>query len=354
MKTCEQVTADVLKRRDDYLEKRAARRKQAKRYAAASLLVCAAVFAAAGLFRSGIFGPSPELPPPYHDEATGGNASAGEPSGADGAPAANEKPGAAEPTTVPRAVNTTEPTTAIDLSGRTTYASREETTAPAPATGRNAERPGTANGTPPASEPVGESPSAGPAPGKTPEPQKTEPKAEEPPTDNTACGEPPTQVPVTEEPAVSEEADYCVYVVYNGAVYAAENAAPAAVPAGAEPLGQKDGYAVGFDAGDSKLLSREEASFLVIADAEIAASVFVSESSAGAAPPSGGPGTEEPAGPETEPPSGPEEAWPPREAEKIKITLLALPGASAEARIGASPEGVDGMFVLTYVGPPEE
>ncbi len=362
MKTAEQMTADVLARRDEHLEKRALRRKQAKRYAAASLLVCAAAFAAAGLFRSGLLDDAP--PVSLNDVTQSDRTDASESASSHGNDHGLPEGGTgARETTVPRAVDHTGTTTAIDLFGKTVYVFPSVTQAPSAAP---SEEPGTA------AQPT--EPTTHRQPPETTTPQTpvstTDPFGKilpcptrpQPTTGNGSAGTEaptalPTEEPETEDPTAAlplEEYNNFLYVVDSVSVYAAENAAPAAGPAGAELLEQKDGYAVGFDAGDSMLLSREEASFLVIADAELAASVFVSESSAGAAPPSDEPEAEAPVGSETEPPSGPEEAWPPPEAEKIKITLLALPGASAGARIGVTSEGFDGMFVLTYVCPLEE
>lgn len=263
MKTYEQITADVLARRDAYLAQREQKRRAAKKYVAASLLIFAAVFAAAGLFRSGIIGPSLNPLLPHHSETTGGNNSAGEPSGADSASAANEKPGAEEPATVPRAVNTTEPTAAIDLSGKTTFVSRDETTAPTPATRRSADRPETAKGTPPTEptsifpwaesdyfnyneddtgasaveeEPAGSTPTPVTNPAPT-NPAPTSPVTEPP------VSEPASETPTRTEPETQKgetaETDRTTYVIYNGGLYAAGDGMTVPIPEEAEVVGRE-------------------------------------------------------------------------------------------------------------------
>ena len=357
MKTCEQLTADVLKRRDEYLEIRAVRRKQAKRYAAASLLVCAAAFAAAGLFRSGLLDDAP--PVLLNDVTQSDRANASESASSHGNDLRLPEDGTgARETTVPHAVNTTETTTAIDLSGKSVYvfpsvtgpASAAPTEEPGTAPKREPERETTTRRQPPettATQP--DLPTTDPSGKVLPCPTRPEPTAD----NGNAGAEAPTALP-TDEPATSEAVYYNVYVVCDGAVYAAENAVPTAVPAGAKTLVRKDGYLVAYDGSGSPLMGETDASFLVIADARIAASILCVENSAGAAAPSDRPDTEEPAGSETEPRSGPEEEWDPPGAEKITITLLALPSRDPAAQLGVIVPGIGEMLTLAYVGTEEE
>lgn len=340
MKTAEQMTADVLARRDEYLKKRAVRRKQAARYAAASLLVCAAAFAAAGLFRSGLLDDAP--PVSLNDVIQSDRTDASESASSHGNDyALSENGTGARETTVPRAVDHTGTTTAIALSGKTVYVFPSVTE---PASAAPREEPGTA------AQPT--EPTTHRQPPETTTPQTpvstTDPFGKilpcptrpQPTTDNgNACAEAPTALPTdepeTKNPASTqpEETYYNIfYVIYNGALYLAENVLPVSIPAEARTLEQKDALLYDealLDAALAELLSPD------------------SSAVAGSAP--------------SQPDEGPyallgrPDASEESEPVSMRITLLALPGASAAARIGVTSEGFDGkMFVLEYYGILEE
>ena len=334
MKTAEQMTADVLARRDAFLKERAVRRNKAKRYTAASLLVCAAAFAAAGLFRSGLLD---DTPPVSLEPVTQSSRPTDAPGNGPGL--SGNGTGTDEPTTVPHAVNTTETTTVIDLSGKPGYVFPSVTQAP-PTAPR--EEPGTA----PTRAPEQETTTRRQPPETTAAP--TDPATEAPPppsrpdlpTDSEkACAGLPTAAPAeepeTEDPTATQPEEPCdnvLYVAYDGALYAAEDVPPASIPAGARTLEQKDALLYGDTLLDAAL-------------AELTS------------PGSGGVAGSAPAQPNGTPsawlgvPDIPEESEP----VSMRITLLALPGASADARIGVTSEGFDGkMFVLEYCGMLEE
>ena len=99
MKTAEQLTADVLARRDAYLAAREKKRKAVKKYAAAGLCVCAAGLAAAGLYRSGLLNGDPLSPDDITEASrpaviSGTTVSANDPTSG----SAEEGTGAREPT----------------------------------------------------------------------------------------------------------------------------------------------------------------------------------------------------------------------------------------------------------------
>lgn len=350
MKTYEQLTADVLARRDAYLAAKTEKRRQAKRYAAVSLCVCAAVFAAAGLYRSGWL---KDLPPVYPGGATN-NGETGpvsrEPSGADRASAGAEEDGTgtAEATTIPRAVNTTEQTTGVNLSGKTTYRhqSAERATEKPSAKPETTARPGreeplpTANTNDAPTLPITEAPTERAA-AETTRVTEKEPEA-------TTAGHGNSQAPPSAEPSAGPEredptvpyqgaeAENVIYVLYQGGLYAAENAAVRAVPSGARALEKK--AALLYD--DTLLV--DEALLDVMHPGG-------SSAVAGSPPPGAAPSE-----PEGIVILGETSDWTESEPVSTSITLLALPGSSGNDRIGVTTEGIDGMFVLTYFGELEE
>ena len=372
MKTCEQVAASVLERRDNYLAAREERRKAAKKYAAAGLLACAAVFAAVGLFRSGLLGGTPPVlpdavtqsdraPDDADPSSSGGNASADLP----------DNGAKARETTVPRAADPAKTTTEIDLSGGvyvfpspTEPAPTEPTMKPpatipavtaepeattahrAPETTARPTEPATETPTPvqptkneaPATQPIPTEPEATTArraPETTARP--TEPATEPPTTDQKACADPPTDNPEQEEPVtVPEETLFIVYVLYHGAVYAAEGATPTAVPDGAEMLMEKD--AVRYH--ETILTDMELADALP--NSGVGGVSVLEMLSPGMEDPIAAPDSAE----ETEPSTVRVRE---KELERTRITLLALPSKDASARIGVTAAGTDGMFVLEYL-----
>ena len=338
MKTAEQMAADVLARRDEYLEKRAVRRNKAKRYAAASLLVCAAAFAAAGLFRSGLLD---DAPPVSLNDVTQSDRMDASGNG----PGLPEDRTGVQKTTVPRAVNTTETTTAIDLSGKTVYVFPSVTQAPPAAP---TEEPGTAptrkpeRKTTPRRQPPETTATQPDLPttdlsGKVlPCPTRPEPTAGNGNAGAEAPTALPTDEPETEAPtaAQSEEEFYnAFYVTYNGALYLAEDVPPVTIPAEVRMLEQRDALLY-----DETLLLDAALAELMSPHSSAVAGSDPSQPNETPSALLGVPDTSE----ESEPLS-------------IRITLLALPGASAGARIGVTSEGFDGkMFVLEYYGMPEE
>lgn len=380
MKTCEQVAADVLARRDAYLDRREKKIRAAKRYALAGSAVCAAAIAAAGLFRSGWFGHSPYLRLPDHSVTAGVSADF-EPSGHVAGTSAPEKPGAQtqESTATPATESTTrkemngnaasvggasaekpEPTANEEVPAtrrepETTKARVPETTAKQPSVPAE-EPPGRKNLTAYQNDPtVPHKPSTGHSAGGKNEPVTNgNPAAEpaEPTTHANPAAEPPTQTP--KDTAAPEETLYLAYVVYDGAVYAVENVAPEAIPAGARTLAQKDAVVVRYDGAESYLAAQHgDGDFVMIADAEIAAALFSADISASAGHSAGEPDTEPSSGPAAEPPSDRNEEWELPGVEQTQITLLALPGDAADARIGVTLAGTDRMLALAYVGTEE-
>ena len=344
MKTAEQMTADVLARRDEYLEKRAVRRNKAKRYAAASLLVCAAAFAAAGLFRSGLLDNAP--PVLLNDVTQSDRVNASESASSHGNDLRLPEDGTgARETTVPRAVNTTETATAIDLSGKTVYAFPSATE---PASAAPSEEPGAA----PTREPERETTTRRQPPETTatqPDLPTTDPSGKvlpcptrpEPTTDNgNACAEAPTALPTdepeSEDPTATqpEETYYNIfYVIYNGALYLAEDVPPVPIPAGAQTVEQKDALLY-----DDTLLVDVALAELLSPDSSAVAGSAPSQPDDSLSVLQGEPDVSEE-----------------REPVSTRIALLTLPGASAAARIGVTSEGFDGkMFVLEYYGILEE
>ena len=345
MKTYEQLTADVLARRDAYLAAKAEKRSQAKRYAAVSLCVFAAVFAAAGLYRSGWLR---DLPPVYPGGATNNGESgpvSREPSGADRASdgAEEDGTGTAETTTIPRAVNTTEQTTVVNLSGKTTYRhqSAEPVTEALSAKPEPASLPGreeplpTANPNDVPTLPTREAPTER-ATAETTRTTEKEPETTTAGGGNSQSPPPaePSAGPEREDPTVPSqgaEAENVICVLYQGGLYAAENAAVRRIPSGARALEKK--AALLYD--DTLLL-----------DAALSGVMHPGGSGAvaGSPPP-------EPGGLII---SGKPDNWAESESVSTSITLLALPGSSGNDRIGVTTEGIDGMFVLTYFGELEE
>ena len=350
MKTYEQLTADVLARRDAYLAAKAEKRRQAKRYAAASLCVFAAVFAAAGLYRSGWLR---DLPPVYPGGATN-NGELGpvsrEPSGADRASdgAEEDGTGTAETTTIPRAVNTTEQTAVVDLSGKTTYRhqSAEPVTEALSAKPEPASLPGreeplpTANPNDAPTLPTREAPTER-ATAETTRPTEKEPETTTAGSGNSQSPPPaePSAGPEREDPTLpphGAEAENVICVLYQGGLYTAENAAVRRIPSGARALENKTALLY-----DDTLLVDEALLDLLHPGSSGAV--------AGSPPPGTSPS--EPGGIVIleEP-----EVWTDCEPVSTSITLLALPGSSGRDRIGVTTEGIDGMFVLTYFGELEE
>lgn len=360
MKTNEQLTADVLSRRDAYLEKQAARRKKAARYTLSALCVCAAVFAAAGLFRSGLLDDAPPV--------SLGPVTASSPSfDSSGNTVLPEDGTGTQETTVPRAVNATEETSAIDLSGKPGYvfpsatepASVKPTEGPGTVPTRAAEPETAAHRQVPETTARQDAVSTEAATKRQSVPatetttKQKEPVTEPPsttrpePTKNTGPhAEPPTEAPSEEPPACSEQAPMAeIYVLYRGGVYAAKDGSPRPVPAGAYTLETKD--ALVYDG-------------TAITDADLADVIRRPDGVAGDLPP------ENPA-PDSEPASAmPDEAEhttePPTvlapgsgEGERTRITLLSLPSSSDSAQIGITAEGFgDDMYVLEYVCPEED
>ena len=400
MKTCEQVTAEVLARRDAYLAAREAKKRAVRRYAAAGLLVFAAVFAAAGLFRSGWLGSVPPVSLP-EGVSSGNTAEAPEPSGdltVTAAPEADaEKGSAGAAVTTARAVP--DAATGVDLSpGGSAYLmipaptlpTAERPTEPAqadapkpaplpestaPATEQKEERqPTTTRRTETPTAPTTrrtEWPTALPVPWPDPpterSPAPTRPTTEEPTTrrgpeteDPAASPEPATEDqtwpshpgnsdadPYSSHPAgedqpgtepstqpqpgntaASQEPEalpVALYVLYNGAVYAAEGVLPQPLPAGATALAQKDAVAEGLTLADVALVGALNGDLL-------SGKVGLASS---------------------ETPSSPEE-WEQWGVEAVRINLLSLPRPFPENRLGVNVEGTDQMFVLEYVGPLED
>ena len=268
MKTCEQVAADVLKRRDAYLEQRAIRRRQVKRYTVAAALVCAAVFAAAGLYRSGLLSgaPSGSLPSVASDGGTTENdaplfvteTTSGLPEGGTGA---------GEPTALPSAEHTAEPTSgdsAASVGGSAARAGRPANTAEEPGTAaepatRQSDRAqymgGLAEDEPTRSPdepdaPGGSSAIAGSPPPATEKnngqqnaaPPPTEPTSTQPSTEPNAA--PPSTGPDAPEetetqPGASPGNGSATYLIYNGGLYAMGDGMTIPIPEEAEVVGRR-------------------------------------------------------------------------------------------------------------------
>lgn len=275
MKTYEQITADVLARRDAYLAQREQKRRAAKKYAAASLLLFAAVFAAAALFRSGLFRPghpNGSLPLSLSTTADGRGTDAisPEPSRADNLPTGEDGTKTAEPSAVPTD-DQTEPTAGEGPFSRVgnaeTKRQEPEPTGRAYAPEESAPQTRTKDGkTPPTpqTEPSSLSPWANYSPVEdhtgasaveeepagsttTPvtNPAPTNPAAETPVSE--PASEPPTkrepETPTRTEPETQKgetaETDRTTYVIYNGGLYAAGDGMTVPIPEEAEVVGKE-------------------------------------------------------------------------------------------------------------------
>ena len=262
MKTAEQLTADVLARRDAYLAERDKKRKAAKKYAAAGLCVCTAALAAAGLYRSGILNGDPPLSPDDITEASRPAAvsettvSAGEPTSAPG----EDGTGAREPTAKAAAQTATEPSSVDGRPARenTTAPTEEPGTVPArqtePTTGQpddplrehpwaSAEQteeqdaPAETNGSPAAAEPTASPVEIGPSgseqPGATPTTKKEEEQTAAPTTEPFVPEEDTTHN-VSPQRNVS-----ATYIIYNGGLYAVGDGMTVPIPEEAEVVGRQ-------------------------------------------------------------------------------------------------------------------